>query len=830
MRAGTLRITGCLMALVLFLAPAPLTLLSTSSHSPDSESARSNGVQSAESREIELRLAVSEEEAVGNWSVDQNFHSRTDRGGLWVGLDAEAQLARSYMKFHLHSLWDPSAIESARLVAYMSGNLGVEDIPIGIHYVSDDTWSETSITWANQPQHTIEATSVIDTPESPDMFVTGNSYSWNITNLVKTEVNGDKTLSLMLKLTDELCPVQRGAVFTEDEYYHFNATYIAVVCRTPEALNLAVNGNQDGLLVEYLQDPNPLLAWSFNDSYVGDYQTDFRLGVYSTPEFQSPGLLVSGCPSLHTVFTGCTTSTTEPFSRSNQMRIQYKYLSSLLNVSGAVDTLRFEVDTNETTVTFQNLVVTLAGTKTAGDLGPLFMDNYGTAVQTEVLRAEAIDVPVVNGTLEIDVSNGFVLGQDMNLIIELRYTNCSGGTVLSRYTPNTGLGSVAYTWGEGVWGEAYVEPDAFYRYPYCFGLEIVLETESLTSWNSSAATTGIPFALPSNSSGTLQMKWNESYFDEGGLIDKIYFHVNDTSTDVGFENLTVILAESNLEGRLNHSDLAANLDVASAMVVLEAEEVILPNHGGVLVLDVENEFGFDGTTGLLIQMSWDGISGAAGAYISSSGRACWNYTNVVQQGNENVTWSPEVAFDFIHSETSSVYSGLSLPEQEYVYWRVAVRDASGFWSEWSVNSFKYHPIVVGPTYSDLSVNPDPVTVNEDVVIQINVTFVLGVSDVLLELDNANQSMSLVSPDIYSTTVLASEVGSIPFRIYMESSLGTWSVTTGWLHVLSGTSTTTASSENQTDLLPFLAIGGVAVTVVVAGAVALRRKRATQPES
>lgn len=809
---------AALMVLTLLLQAQAVTMLGSHLASSKDPSLLNGEHVLSQNELFEFRIHVKEDEAVGNWSIDENFHSRTDRGDLWVGVDDEAHLARSLVKFDLSHISRNIAVESAKLTAYMSGALGLEDVPIGVHYTPDDTWSETTVTWRNQPEHKENPAGVIDSPASPEMFVIGNWYSWDITDEVALTVQGDRILSLVLKLTDELCPAPRGAVFTEDEYYHFNASYISVVGHISEAIQLSVNNNIEGVLVDYLQDPRPVLAWQLNDSDGSDFQADFELTIHDNPTFDGNPLWSIGHTLEYQVMTNGSSSSAEPFSISHEVRIQYKYSDELLDKSGIVDRIGFEVITNETEVTFKDLVVTLASTDIAGDLGSNFLSNYGSGTQIELLRGEVYTAPVSNGFLELDLANLFTLSQDMNLIVEIRYTNCSGGAILSRYTPSTGLGSVAYSWGN----KSYEGNSASRRYSYCFGIQLQMASDSLVNWSCSDPTTPIPFGLPSNSSGAFQTKVNASLFTNHGTVNRLLFHVNSTAGGVIFENLTVMFAESNLRGRLNHSELSSNYDVASAVVVLERDFCKLWNFGGVLILDVEDEFYYSGTHDLLIQMSWDALSGNLGAFIGQGGYSAWNYTNVSQADNQNETWAPQIAVDFINSASSVQYNGPPLPEEQYVYWRVRVSDSSGRWSDWSTHSFRYLPITSGPEYGGLTVNPDPAMLLELVEIRINATFCLGVAQVLIEIDGTNHSMALAAPDSYAYSVIPERAGSIPFLIFMESAIGTWSIANGWIHVQADESTT-APNPKGAELLPLALIVGAGVVGVIA---LFRRRRSS----
>jgi hypothetical protein len=131
---------------------------------------------------------------------------------------------------------------------------------------------------------------------------------------------------------------------------------------------------------------------------------------------------------------------------------------------------------------------------------------------------------------------------------------------------------------------------------------------------------------------------------------------------------------------------------------------------------------------------------------------------------------------------------------------------------------------LGPSFNSLTVSPDPASLLEPVEISINATFVLGIEQVIIEVEESNRTMTEVTPGSYKYTVYPTRTGSIPFRIYLESAIGTWNSTIGWIHVReSETSLTTETTTQATNYLPFMLVAGVVAAGAV-GAVGLARRR------
>jgi hypothetical protein len=125
----------------------------------------------------------------------ENFGDQT---GLYVGSTATG-LYRMYLQFSLDLLPDDAVITSARLGLYYWGTLNAVATPIGAYRVLG-AWSETGLTWNNQP---VFATTPENSYYVPD-WPTNDLVYWYISDLVKDWWDGSITnYGVMLKDTDE---------------------------------------------------------------------------------------------------------------------------------------------------------------------------------------------------------------------------------------------------------------------------------------------------------------------------------------------------------------------------------------------------------------------------------------------------------------------------------------------------------------------------------------------------------------------------------------------------------------------------------------------------
>ena len=115
--------------------------------------------------------------------------------GLFVGSNATYGNERSLLKFDLSSLGN-AHVTSATLNLYNYYNM-TSPLLVDVYGSTTDSWTASSITWANQP--TIGTTALATKPVQARVAW----YSWDVTGFVNQEAAGDDLVSLVLKAQTE---------------------------------------------------------------------------------------------------------------------------------------------------------------------------------------------------------------------------------------------------------------------------------------------------------------------------------------------------------------------------------------------------------------------------------------------------------------------------------------------------------------------------------------------------------------------------------------------------------------------------------------------------
>jgi 2',3'-cyclic-nucleotide 2'-phosphodiesterase (5'-nucleotidase family) len=112
---------------------------------------------------------------------------------------------RGWYKFNLAGLAIPpgAVVTNVQLMLYCYQASGVADMPVEVHGSADDSWTETGITWNNQPA----LGPVLDT-ETLTEGIQNQYYAWNVTAFATNELAGDQVASFVAK------PVAENAAAT----------------------------------------------------------------------------------------------------------------------------------------------------------------------------------------------------------------------------------------------------------------------------------------------------------------------------------------------------------------------------------------------------------------------------------------------------------------------------------------------------------------------------------------------------------------------------------------------------------------------------------------
>ncbi|BBO68374.1 hypothetical protein DSCA_23040 [Desulfosarcina alkanivorans] len=153
---------------------------------------------------------VVEASPTSNYGTSNNLYVASADGGSYLN-------ERAWVKFDISSQVPPGAvINSAKLRLYCFKADDADDMVAAVHGSTDDTWTETGITWDNQPG--FDATALGQTT-----MTAGQTYywvEWDVTAFVRTEftTNGDFVVSFVVKPATEGQDPWRTCAFDAREY------------------------------------------------------------------------------------------------------------------------------------------------------------------------------------------------------------------------------------------------------------------------------------------------------------------------------------------------------------------------------------------------------------------------------------------------------------------------------------------------------------------------------------------------------------------------------------------------------------------------------------
>jgi len=767
----------------LILGPViPLSLDDTSkkpaecSFSPEPQTAlklASNGKPNASIIKVVEDAPVIDGSPDSNWDDDSTF------GGLWVGNDSIGNMARSWLKFSLSHIPCDAAFANAKLNLFLQSRIGTEDYPIGVYCSENDTWSEKDLTWNNQPNYAETPIDIIDSPESPGMFVEGNWYQWDVTSLVVQTIEGEGNLTLVLQQVNEDLSNVTGGGFASREYSVDNGVcripHISLNYSVPTTTNLTVNGFSEAPQIDYIQDPTPQFGWTFNDEDTDDHQTNYELEVWNDSSYSDTRMMAKRNNDIKVIYDSAGSGNSRPFGTDDEMRFQFKWPASMIANSGIVDKLYFKTVQSSAALTYYDLQIYMLGVSDSADLTSDFEGNYDQQVPVQVLNRSSYSTQIQQGFLVFDIENTFFVKSHMNLLIEVRYSGYDGPICQVIQTVG-GSGSVAYEYGT----DSYCANTAGYVLSRTHDLRMEYVTNDV--YKEGYLQNYYPFGLPGGIPGRFQIKYNRSMIDQSGVIDRILFPVIG-SGNVTYENFSVYLVETPVEGALNHTHMSTNYGGVEPTKVLDAEEYVIRNRKETLIIDVEDIFFYKNSSDLLIELRFDDLkSGDENVFSKVDGGA---YRAWTWEGGGNDTYTYDMLLDFTYDASEIIYSGAELQNATRYYWRVRTCDSFGIWSPWETGSFKFEQLESEPQWSGLTESSDPVEFGSPVTISITVTHITGIKQVLISYAGSNHTMSK-SGDVYTCNWNPLITGSLSYVIYMEAYSGAWSQTSGNIDVIDTT--------------------------------------------
>lgn len=164
------------------------------------------------------KIYPSDDAFVRNNYPSTNFGSENWANNLRAGYEQSFGIDRSYLKFDLSSLQGETITSASFSIFSLSTH---DDPSVNLYYVSNDAWSETSITWSNKPSYSTLIGSVlsIDSPERIEFDVSSylseselsfaliengeNGFANFYSKDLDTGVTGDETFWPYIEVTYE---------------------------------------------------------------------------------------------------------------------------------------------------------------------------------------------------------------------------------------------------------------------------------------------------------------------------------------------------------------------------------------------------------------------------------------------------------------------------------------------------------------------------------------------------------------------------------------------------------------------------------------------------
>ena len=120
-------------------------------------------------------------------------------------------MTRSYLKFTIPATPVGSTIVSAKLKLNINQIGSVSPMPVDVHLVSNDTWSESAITWNTMPAYNA---TVLDSQTVSNGAQ--KVWKWDVTSTVISELSGDGVITLMIRDPGEIVQGQFAGFVSKD--------------------------------------------------------------------------------------------------------------------------------------------------------------------------------------------------------------------------------------------------------------------------------------------------------------------------------------------------------------------------------------------------------------------------------------------------------------------------------------------------------------------------------------------------------------------------------------------------------------------------------------
>ena len=286
-------------------------------------------------------IRVSDDSIVRSDAPTSNF------GSSYLEIkNVTGDLIRSWLKFNLTHIPDNFHFTRATVNLFAFSSVGDEDYPIGVYFSENDTWTEDTITWNNQPEYDATPTAIIDSPASPDMFQIGYWYEWDITAEVTQTLEQDGMLSLLIRLANENTTGNTWLAFVSRDW-SITAESKGMPCVSleyaiPTTSDMMVDGFSESPQIDYISNANPDFSWTFNDADTDDIQKNFELEVWNNSAFDDTLLMQENNSEIMVVHDtgGVGTSQDDTFNVPFEWRTQYKWPGSMVSHLGSYFALK----------------------------------------------------------------------------------------------------------------------------------------------------------------------------------------------------------------------------------------------------------------------------------------------------------------------------------------------------------------------------------------------------------------------------------------------------------------------------------------------------------
>jgi len=165
---------------------------------------------------------------VYDYYPDSNFGTETDVRVQTSYDEPFHYNQRSFLKFSLSGLPSGVTITQAKLKVYCYAAYGLISgvTDVQARRVTNDSWTETGITWNNQPAYG----AVEDTKEPAE----GEWIEWDVTSWVQNEWSGDKEVSICLKsVQEDYSSTNRYSRYYSKEYDSYDPQLIVTYNTAP---------------------------------------------------------------------------------------------------------------------------------------------------------------------------------------------------------------------------------------------------------------------------------------------------------------------------------------------------------------------------------------------------------------------------------------------------------------------------------------------------------------------------------------------------------------------------------------------------------------------